>query len=313
MGSRGIRVLVVGLIALAGVWLWSRGGESLGDYVRLFYGTPHQRYAASLRLDDLDETSAGRMWIESSRKSIEHASLVTPPRREALSFDAARPEAAAFAVRLRRGQRYIAERQVAGADPTAVFVDVFERDGDALRHVASAAPDEPAVILEMRDDGEYVVRVQPELQRDARVTLAHRVEPTLHLPVERATRSRIQSFFGDSRDEGRRAHHGVDIFAPRGTPVVAAADGFVTRVGTNGLGGNVIWIARPTRGEVHYYAHLETQLVEAGAFVRKGDVIGTVGNTGNARRTTPHLHFGIYAPGGPVDPLPYIAPAPSAS
>lgn len=296
------RAVIVGLVVVTGVWLWWSVG-----------GTPHERYAASLKRNHLDETAAGRAWIESARQSLEHATTITLPSQQALVFAAARPEAAAFAVRVRRGQRYVAEAQVAGADHTAVFVDVFERDGDELRHVASAAPDELGVMLEMRQDGEYVVRVQPELQREARVTLALRAEPTLRLPVAHAARSRIQSFFGDERDEGRRAHHGVDIFAPRGTPVVAAADGFVTRVGTNGLGGNVVWIARPTRGEVHYYAHLDRQLVEAGTFVNKGDVIGTVGNTGNARRTAPHLHFGIYAAGGPVDPLPYIAPTASES
>jgi murein DD-endopeptidase MepM/ murein hydrolase activator NlpD len=102
----------------------------------------------------------------------------------------------------------------------------------------------------------------------------------------------------------------VDIFAPRGTPVLAAAGGVVTSVGTNGLGGNVVWIARPMRGERHYYAHLDRQAVSAGTFVNEGDVIGYVGNTGNARGTAPHLHFGIYASGGAVDPLPYIADTP---
>jgi murein DD-endopeptidase MepM/ murein hydrolase activator NlpD len=99
----------------------------------------------------------------------------------------------------------------------------------------------------------------------------------------------------------------VDIFARRGTPVLAAGSGIVTRVGTNGLGGKVVWIARPTRGEAHYYAHLDRQLVTVGTRVQEGDVIGFVGNTGNARFTPPHLHFGIYTSGGAVDPLPYIA------
>jgi murein DD-endopeptidase MepM/ murein hydrolase activator NlpD len=80
----------------------------------------------------------------------------------------------------------------------------------------------------------------------------------------------------------------------------------VSFVGTNRLGGNVVWVLRPSRGEAHYYAHLDTQRVRAGTRVKAGDVIGTVGNTGNARSTAPHLHFGIYAGGGAVDPLPYV-------
>lgn len=287
------RVLFLAALAIAGAALFP-----------VFYGTPHDRYAARLTFTN---RAGGDAWLDSARGSIDRAARVTVPRAQTVSFTADRPEAAAFAVTLRRGQRYVAEATVAGADPTAVFLDVFERDGAELRHVASAAPDEPAVIVELQSDAEYVVRVQPELHRDVRVTLALRVEPTLRLPVERVTRSRIQSFFGDPRDNGRRRHHGVDIFAVRGTPVLAAADGVVSSVGTNRLGGNVVWIARPMRRELHYYAHLDRQLVKAGTFVRKGDVIGTVGNTGNARSTPPHLHFGIYAAGGPVDPLPYIA------
>jgi murein DD-endopeptidase MepM/ murein hydrolase activator NlpD len=209
---------------------------------------------------------------------------------------------------LRRGERYVAEvRTGSGAGSPVVFVDLFERVGPALRHVASAAPDERVVTLDVRNNGQYILRVQPELDRDVALMVVLRAEPSLRLPVQRATQSRIQSSFGAPRDGGRRAHHGVDIFAPRGTPVLAASDGVVWSVGTNRLGGNVVWIARPTRGERHYYAHLDQQLVRAGTFVHQGDVIGTVGNTGNARHTPPHLHFGIYAIGGPVDPLPYIA------
>lgn len=239
--------------------------------------------------------------------SVWNAPRVTLPHARTIAFAADSPAPAAVSVRVRRGQRYVAAADFFGADRSAAVVDVFERVGDRFTHLASAAPDQAAVILEMRSDAELVVRVEPEPGREAKVRLNLRVEPTLTLPVERAARSRIQSLFGDARDGGRRAHHGVDIFAARGTPVLAAAAGVVSSVGTNGLGGNVVWIARPMRAEMHYYAHLDRQLVSAGTFVRKGDVIGTVGNTGNARRTPPHLHFGIYAAGGPVDPLPYIA------
>jgi murein DD-endopeptidase MepM/ murein hydrolase activator NlpD len=68
-------------------------------------------------------------------------------------------------------------------------------------------------------------------------------------------------------------------------------------------------VTRPTRGESHYYAHLDRQLVTAGTYVKEGDLIGLVGSSGNARGSAPHLHFGIYTAGGAVDPLPYIADA----
>lgn len=309
MGSRAFRLFVCVVLAVAAAtWLHHTGVDELRAVAQLFYGTPHERYEASLKRSGVADTAAGRAWLESSAHSLANAAEVRLPQRQEISFEAARPDAAAFAISLRRGQRYIAQTTVDGEAPASVFIDVFERDGDTFYHAASAAADELGVMLDTQSDGDYVVRVQPVLERDVRVTLTLRTEPTLRLPVDRATPSSIQSFFGAPRDGGRRDHHGVDIFALRGTPVIAAADGIVSKVGTNGLGGNVVWIVRPMRGERHYYAHLDRQLVTAGTLVRAGDVIGTVGNTGNARTTTPHLHFGIYAAGhGAVDPLPYIS------
>ena len=107
---------------------------------------------------------------------------------------------------------------------------------------------------------------------------------------------------------GGRRHEGVDIFAPRDTPVVSTTRGLVTRVGTNDLGGQVVWVLGPGL-ESHYYAHLQRQAVTVGTRISAGDIVGYVGNTGNARTTAPHLHFGIYRRGeGPIDPLPWVAP-----
>ena len=233
----GGQLVVLTVAAAVSLVLHRTGLEPSYDLIRLFSATPHGRYAAELRLEGLDETVEGRQWLDAASAAIQDPARITLPRSQVVTFEAQRPAAAAFAAKLRRGQRYVAEAQVTGADPTSVFVDLFERDGEDLRHLASAAPDEPALILEMRSDADLIVRVQPELQRDVRVTLKLRAEPTLRLPVAQATHSRIQSFFGDSRDNGSRRHHGVDIFAARGTPVVAAADGVVSSVRTNGLGG----------------------------------------------------------------------------
>lgn len=304
-----MRAAVCGVVAIAiGAWLQTGGFGWVQDLALRWYGTPHQRYGVALERSDVGATAAARQWFESASRSVAAPKTVGLPHRGRLVFEAGEPAARAFAVSVRRGQRYVADARVDHGDSAAVFLDVFERDGARLRHVASAAPDERAVILELRADAEYVVRVQPELRRELTVSLDLRAEPTLIMPVESATRARIGSYFGDARDNGRRAHHGVDIFASRGTPVLAAAGGIVTSVGTNGLGGNVVWITRPRRGEAHYYAHLDRQLVTPGTLVEAGDVIGTVGNTGNARSTPPHLHFGIYAPAGAVDPLPYLTP-----
>jgi hypothetical protein len=161
-----------------------------------------------------------------------------------------------------------------------------------------------------------VLRLQPELLAGGRYHVRVRLSPTLGFPVGGAAQEAIKSRFGASRDAGRRSHEGIDIFAPRGTPVLAAASGVATWVGENRLGGTVIMIRDRDRGEGHYYAHLDAQLVREGESVERGDTIGLVGNTGNARTTPPHLHFGIYSRGA-VDPWPYVAapdsvPAPVA-
>jgi hypothetical protein len=147
-----------------------------------------------------------------------------------------------------------------------------------------------------------ILRAQPELLRGGRVSVRVQVLPTLAFPVEGGRESDIGSRFGAPRDGGERSHHGIDIFKPRGTPVLAGAPGYVRRVETTPRGGRVVWL-RDDRGNSLYYAHLDRQHVNEGMRVEAGDTVGFVGNTGNARTTPPHLHFGIYRRGeGPVDP-----------
>src|SRR5690606_6111484 len=130
----------------------------------------------------------------------------------------------------------------------------------------------------------------------------------LAFPVFEKDDAAVQSFFGAPRDGGQRTHHGVDIFAPRGTAVLAVADGTVARTGDTPLGGLHVWQRSASQGHRYYYAHLDSISVKRGDRVDAGDEIGTIGNTGNARLTPPHLHFGVYATfKGPVDPLPLIS------
>ena len=103
-------------------------------------------------------------------------------------------------------------------------------------------------------------------------------------------------------------HHGNDLFAAPGTPVVAVADGTLSRVGVNTLGGNRLWLTDDA-GNTFYYAHLSAYAPESveGARVRTGQVIAFVGNTGQAITTPPHLHFEVHpGDGDSVDPYPYL-------
>lgn len=143
--------------------------------------------------------------------------------------------------------------------------------------------------------------------RSGRFELVLRIAPILAFPVEGHSNVAIMSFFGASRDAGARSHHGIDIFADRGTPVIAATAGTIRSTRPNTLGGNVVWLSDEARGQSLYYAHLDTVTAWRGQRVERGDTLGYVGNSGNARTTAPHLHFGIYRRGsGPVDPLPWV-------
>lgn len=106
---------------------------------------------------------------------------------------------------------------------------------------------------------------------------------------------RLANTWGAARSQGRR-HEGVDIFAPQGTPVKSATRGVVSRVGDNTLGGRTVTVLGPG-GYHHYYAHLSRYAdAKVGDWVKPGDVLGFVGNSGNARSTPPHLHYGVYTP-----------------
>jgi peptidoglycan LD-endopeptidase LytH len=110
--------------------------------------------------------------------------------------------------------------------------------------------------------------------------------------------------WGAPRDGGRRRHQGIDLLAPAGTPLVAVADGTITRASNRdrGRGGITLWL-RDRRGTEYYYAHNQRNLAHAGQRVRAGQVVALVGATGNARGGPPHLHFQINPGGGaPVNP-----------
>jgi hypothetical protein len=281
--------------------------ESLGDRG---FRSPRDEYVRTLQKAELDRTALGRDWLLAGETVLVGATVVTAPHREAIHLPASEPRAVGWRLPLRRGDRLIIEAEVAMEPLGRVFVDLFTVPRDTTEtheRVASAPRNGSSIDLEIRRDGEYVVRVQPELLRGGRIVVTITTGPTLAFPVAGRDARSARSLFGAPRDAGRRSHHGVDLFAPRGTPVVAAAPGVVRRVGQTDIGGNVIWLLDPRREQSLYYAHLDRQLVSAGDIVQVGDTLGLVGNTGNARGTPPHLHFGIYTRGqGPVDPLPFI-------
>ncbi|NZA26452.1 M23 family metallopeptidase [Luteimonas sp. SJ-92] len=152
---------------------------------------------------------------------------------------------------------------------------------------------------------------QPFMERVRMGWTLSRMPPpaSLAMPVRDVSAARVADTFGDPRGADRR-HEGVDIFAPRGTAVLSATPGIVAAVREGGLGGRQVWVLGPAR-ERHYYAHLDDWApgLAPGDVVWPGSALGAVGDTGNARGTPPHLHYGVYGAGGAYDPLPLLMAA----
>ncbi|NJD09465.1 MAG: hypothetical protein FIB01_03120 [Gemmatimonadetes bacterium] len=233
------------------------------------------------------------------------------PLQEAFFLAPEQASAVAWSLHLRAGQALDVEVLPANAGPVPVL-ELLQATGlEAHRLVAGGRLS--ALQFEAPATGTYVLRARDERGRGGGYRLVVRSPRALAFPVAGRDAGAIRGDFGDRRAGGRRDHDGVDIFAPRGTPVLAAGNAVVARVETDRTGGRVIWAFDEARNLSYFYAHLERQLVKRGATIGAGDTIGTVGNTGNARGSSPHLHFGLYRPGMvPVDPAPFLAAAAGA-
>ncbi|RPD84052.1 M23 family metallopeptidase [Luteimonas sp. 100069] len=137
----------------------------------------------------------------------------------------------------------------------------------------------------------------------------------LLLPVQGITLADIHDTFDEARGSERR-HEALDIMAPAGTPVVAVADGTIEKLFTSDAGGLTIYQFEPSGRFAYYYAHLQGYApgLAEGAQVKRGDVLGTVGSTGNADPAAPHLHFAVFRltparqwwTGEPINPYPLL-------
>lgn len=157
----------------------------------------------------------------------------------------------------------------------------------------------------------------PDVARVPVLPAAEETRSGLVLPVVGVGPGDLRDTFLAARSGGR-THHAIDIAAPTGTPLVAVADGTITRATWNALGGRTLYLRSADGRYDFYYAHLDSYAsgVEAGRRVQRGDVIGTVGATGNAQG--PHLHFQVLdltggGRGVPVNPYDMLSAAEMAA
>ena len=154
-------------------------------------------------------------------------------------------------------------------------------------------------------------RISDKLVMYIRVARLSAKEPdrNLSMPVQGVARKQVANTWHAAR--GDRKHEGQDIFAPRGTPVLSATEGYIVNIGENNLGGQTVSVIG-AGGRTYYYAHLDSYApnISVGDHVDRETVLGYVGTTGNASGTPPHLHFGVYTAGRAVNPLPLLADRP---
>ncbi|APQ15996.1 M23 family metallopeptidase [Maribacter hydrothermalis] len=188
------------------------------------------------------------------------------------------------------------------------FINLIKMNPDSsLTNIVQNDLGENELKVAIEETGIYNIAIQPELDAQGLFSFQMFASPSFGFPVLGKDNTAIQSFWGAVRAGGARNHKGIDIFAARGTPVIAVVDGRVSSTGNRGLGGKQVWLKAGLFGKSLYYAHLDSILVPIGKKVKIGDTLGLVGNTGNARTTAPHLHFGIYKSGqGAINPLPFV-------
>jgi murein DD-endopeptidase MepM/ murein hydrolase activator NlpD len=158
-------------------------------------------------------------------------------------------------------------------------------------------------------------------ERLARFRGGATIPPGLAVPVQGVDRAAIVDTWGQARGQGRQ-HHGTDIPAPAGTPVLAAADGTVEKLFQSQLGGTTLYERTPDRRWTLYYAHLAAYAagLAEGQLVRAGQVIGYVGDSGDAGAGNYHLHFAVqrttpdqqWYQGEDVNAYPLLARGPAA-
>lgn len=262
---------------------------------------PHE--AHGLEIDPLDETATPRPGVpplqgadgaDAAAGDIDHSARTTPdatgvtpadPAGDATAADGT-PDADTDAPPLGEGR-------IVDAGPVTEKGDA--KPADAAPSTSSASPQSP-------------LPPDPDVLAKLRTT-------TLLLPVQGITTAELLDTYSDARGEGR-SHDAIDIMAPTGRPVRAVADGRIAKLFASVPGGLTIYQFDADEQLAYYYAHLDRYAddLEEGATVRRGDVIGYVGATGNANKDAPHLHFAIFVlgpekrwwQGTPVNPYPVL-------
>lgn len=272
----------------------------------VFNISPYESYVKALESSGISKSAMGKKWILSGQNALlKPNESVKFPFKAEIYFREITPTAISYTMKYEENAKLTFKITSKGKDNNGVYIDIFENNPTKSR-VKNFYVKDTIFVYENNNNQNLILRIQPQLLVNQYVILEIIENPKLAFPVKNGSNKDIQSFWGVPRDGGLRKHEGVDIFNKRGTPILAVEDGTVARVETTNLGGKVVWQRLGLFGQTIYYAHLDSQAVNTGQTVKKGDIVGFMGNTGNAKTTPTHLHFGIYTNSGAIDPILYI-------
>ena len=272
----------------------------------IFNISPYESYVKSLESSGIAKSTMGKKWISSGENALLHPNeSIKLPFKSEIFFRENAPSAISYQFKYEENAKLTFKVYTKGNDNNGVYMDIFEDVQNKIR-IKNFYVKDTIFVYEASDSKNLILRIQPQLLVNQHVVLEIIENPKLAFPVKNGKNKDIQSLWGVDRDGGQRKHEGVDIFNKKGTPILAVEDGTISRVETTTLGGKVVWQRLGLLGQSIYYAHLDSQVVGSGQSVKKGEVLGFMGNTGNAKYTTSHLHFGIYTGSGAIDPLLYI-------
>lgn len=246
------------------------------------------------------------VWKASHDRAIAAPLQIELPYAASIQIRHADASALVYATSIKRGEKLTAEIRKP-ADTSRFMLEFFNGTVASPETLLAELPENlNSVDWTARNDDSVRISLQPVINDSGIYHVKIYKQPAYQFPVAGKANSAIQSFWGANRDGGARSHEGIDIFASRGTPVVAVANGRIGFVGEKGLGGKQVWLRENLINFNVYYAHLDSFIVSSGDAVKRGDTLGFVGSTGNAAGGSPHLHFGIYGNGGAVDPLAFV-------
>jgi murein DD-endopeptidase MepM/ murein hydrolase activator NlpD len=209
-------------------------------------------------------------------------------------------------------------RQVGHVDPQPVVViapAVIPAAPAGTAIAPGSLPPAPVVPTDLSEADLPLRPVQTATTTDS-ATAAAATAPKLLIPVDGMKLAQLSDNFDQQRG-AERHHEALDIMAPKGTKVLAVADGKVAKLFDSKAGGLTIYQFDPSDKLAYYYAHLDKYAdgLAEGAAIKRGDVIGYVGATGNASPSAPHLHFAVFEltpekqwwKGTPLNPYPMMA------